>query len=142
MRAIAFFLTLTYTSLTFANTCPTTIVEEGAAAPCTGYILSQNAIEEAAKLPKRIVLLEEKLSIKESLLDAKEEKLQVYIQGIENKEKTILTLSNALVEKDKNESLKIGLAVGTTALATALLCIGLAFAFSAASKIQVSVPSN
>jgi hypothetical protein len=142
MKTIAFFLTLTYTSLSLANTCPTTIVDEGSPAPCTGYILSQNAIEEAAKLPKRISLLEEKLVIKDNILDAKEEKLQVYMQGVENKDKTIVTLSNALVEKDKNEALKIGIAVGSTALATALLCIGLAFAFSAASKIQVSVPSN
>ncbi len=140
IKAIAFSITLLFSSSVLAQACPRTLVSEGTPSPCTGYLLSPDAMEEAVKLPKRISLLEEKLSIQESALLLKDEKIQVYMGGMEHKDKTIMLLNTALLEKDKNEALKLGLAIGLSAVGTALLCIGLAFAFSAASKVQITTP--
>ncbi len=124
--------------MAFSETCPKTPIEKGSPAPCTGYILSQEVIEEATKLPKQITLLEEKLRIKDDQMALKDEKIILYMNSNDKKDASNVALQQSLIEKDKNESLKLGLAIGGTALATALVCIGIAFAITGSYKITLS----
>lgn len=131
-------ITLLFGVRVFAETCPKTRIEKGTSAPCTGYILSPEVIEEAARLPKQISLLEEKLRIKDDQMALKDEKIILYIDANDKKDVANIGLQNSLIAKDKNESLKLGLAIGGTALATALLCIGIAFAITSSYKITLA----
>ncbi len=128
-RKIAFVLAFAYPSLVLAEVCPTTLILKGQPMPCDGYVLSVGAISEAAKLPKQISLLEEKLSLKDNKISLLEEKVLIYVNLADKKDVTISDLQKSLLDKDKNEQLKLGLAVGGTVVATALLAIALAFAF-------------
>ena len=130
-------LLLSFPTMVLADTCPRTKIEKGTAAPCTGYILSPEAIEEATKLPKEISLLNDKLKLRDDQLSLKDERNKLLSDFIDKKDITINTLHTALLEKDKNESLKLGIAIGGSALATALICIGVAFAISGAIKLDI-----
>lgn len=134
---IILLVVLLYTTVSFADICPRTKIEKGVVAPCTGYILSLEAIEEAAKLPKEISLLNDKLKLKDDDLNIKDQKIKLLTDFVEKKDVTINSLHESFLKKDQNESLKLGLAIGLSAVGTALVCIGVAFAISGAVKIEL-----
>ncbi len=128
-RKVIFLLMVAYPSLVLAESCPTSLIPKGQPMPCDGYAMSVGAVSEAAKLPKQISLLEEKLSLKDNKISLLEEKVLIYVNLADKKDLTISDLQKSLLDKDKNEQLKLGLAIGGTVVATALLAIALAFAF-------------
>jgi hypothetical protein len=138
LKVISFILVLIFPMVTFAATCPKEPIKEGEPAPCSGYVVSEQVLAEASKLPERIKLLEDKLQLKEMVISFKEEKITLLTEVSDKKDVTITNLQKVIIDNNKNNDLKIGLAVGGSILGTALVCIGLAFAFSAASKIQVT----
>lgn len=137
IKYIAIVLLTLFPSMVLADVCPRTKIEKGVVAPCTGYILSLEAIEEAAKLPKEISLLNDKLKLKDDDLNIKDQKIKLLTDFVEKKDVTINSLHESLLKKDQNESLKLGLAIGLSAVGTAFVCIGVAFAISGAVKIEL-----
>lgn len=138
MKYIAIILLVLYPSFALADVCPRTPIAKGTPAPCTGYILSEGAMEEATKLPKQISLLEQKLTLKDDQIDYRDQKIKLLNDSGDKKDDIINKQHGIILEKDKNEALKIGLIVGGTALGTALLCIGIAFAISGSYKINIT----
>lgn len=126
---------LIYSSFAFADTCPKTPIDKGTPAPCSGYMLTIGAVEEASKLPKEITFLEDKLKLKDNELVLKDQKIELYTVAIDKKDVIISGLQNSLLEKDQNMQLRLLIGVGIGVGATAAIAIGLAFALSGALKV-------
>ncbi len=136
MKLLSIIIVLFYGANLYAEACPTAIVNKGSVAPCTGYILSVEALEQAAKLPKHIELLEEKLQLKDNIISNRDVLIALYEKRSEQQVTAINSLIDKQLERDKIENLKLGLTIAGTAAAVALLAIGLAFAFGGASKVE------
>jgi len=136
-KSLIFITIFTFATNALAQSCPKTVVQQGTAAPCTGYLTAPEVMEEMTKLPKQIDLLNQKLQLKDEQLNLKDEKIKIYIDSGVSKDDTIVKMQQALIDKERNEALKIGLSVGITAVVVAALSIGLAFAFSGALKVEV-----
>ncbi len=138
IKYISILLLVSFPGFAFAQACPKTRIKEGTPAPCEGFILSPEVMEEATKLPQQISLLNEKLELKDKQLTLRDDKINLLTEFIDKKDKTIDSLHAAFLEKDKMDSLKLGLTVGISVTLTALLSIGLAFAFAKAANLHIT----
>lgn len=135
IKIISYLIILTYGSIAFADTCPKIPIDKGTPAPCSGYMLTVGAIEEASKLPKEIALLEDKLKLKDNEIALRDQKIELYGTSIDKKDVVITGLQNSLLEKDQNMQLRMLIGVGIGVGATAAIAIGLAFALGGAFKV-------
>jgi hypothetical protein len=138
LKTVSLLLILVLPSVVYADTCPKELIKQGTPAPCTGYILTAEVMGEATKLPEKISLLEDKLKLKDMELIFKDEKIKLLSDTNDKKDITIANMEKIIVDNNKNNDLKIGLAVGGTALGIAALAIALGFAFGHAGKISIT----
>lgn len=127
-------------TLLLSADCPNDLIQQGATAPCSGYLISEKVATELFKLkelPDKLKLLEDTLKLEDSKITLLNQKIEIQDSLLTGKDKTIDAMQKNLLERDKNEFYKILGITGAAVAVTAAISIALAFAFSN-TKITVA----